>query len=181
MIGFAERRLAVRYARALLAVHGGPFSEAECSSLTHAIAYYRANPRILIYMQIPLFTDEQKKNALHFVRNKYDLPASIEKIDHLLFNDARIFILPAVYEALIQQSDAQAGRIPCTITSAIELSADEREAALQFVASVSGKKPLIRCAVDPSLIAGMRLQTEGWLWEDSLDARLKALANTLLT
>jgi len=180
MIRHEERIVAARYAAALLAVYQQPFSEEECTALEHAIRFYRTKSIILIYLQTPLFNLEQKKQALELLRKRYSVPPIVEKIDLLLLEDARIFLLPVVYEALIRQSNIQAGRIPCTITSAGQLSDTQQHLCKQFVAGISGQKPLIEWAVDPALIAGIRFQTEDWLWEDSLDARLRSLANTLL-
>jgi F0F1-type ATP synthase delta subunit len=135
---------------------------------------------VLIYLQTPLLTAAQKKEALESIRKRFKLPSIIEKIDLLLLEHARIFLLPVVYAALIDQSNAQEGRITCTVTSAGQLLPEQQQACREFVATVSGKKPLIEWVENSALIAGMRVQTEDWLWEDSLDARLRALANTLL-
>lgn len=181
MIGHEERIVAARYASALLAIYQKPFSEIQCAALKAAIDYYHTTPMVLIYLQTPFFSDEQKKEALVLIRNRYNFPGIVEKLDLLLLEHARIFLLPIVYAELIRQSQMLAGRIPCTVTSAVSLSGAQQQMCTQFVASVSHKTPLIEWAVDPALIAGIRFQTENWLWEDSLDARLRALATTLLT
>lgn len=180
MIGREERIVGARYATALLAVHKEPFSEIVCDALRAAISYYAATPMVLIYLQTPLLGASQKEEALECIRKRFNLPSIIEKIDRLLLEHARIFLLPVVYAALIEQSNRAAGRITCTITSAGPLLNEQQQICREFVAVVSGKKPLIEWAVDTALIAGIRIQTEDWLWEHSLDAQLRALANTLL-
>jgi F0F1-type ATP synthase delta subunit len=180
MIGREERILGARYAAALLAINQEPFSEEACNALREAIHYYTTTPMVLIYLQTPLLDAARKREALALIRMRFKLPSIIEKIDLLLLEHARFFLLPVVYTALIYQSNAQAGRITCTVTSAGYLSSAQQHACKEFVQAVSGKKPLIEWVEHSALIAGMRIQTEDWLWEDSLDARLRALANTLL-
>jgi ATP synthase F1 delta subunit len=180
MIGREERILGARYAAALLAINQEPFSEEACDALREAIDYYTTTPMVLVYLQTPLLSAAQKREALESIRKRFKLPSIIEKIDLLLLEHARIFLLPVVYAALIYQSNVLAGRVTCTITSAGPLLPAQQQACKEFVQAASGKKPLIEWVENSALIAGMRIQTEDWLWEDSLDARLRALANTLL-
>ncbi len=180
MIGREERILAVRYAQAFLNVQEKYLSQAECQALHNVVHYYHDMPFLLFYLQMPLFTEENKKAALTAVRNFYELPQVLEKLDSLLLEHARIFLLPLVYGELIRQSQMRAGYTPCAVITATTLSEHEKYMCMQLVVQISEKKPLITWQVDPSLIAGIKIQTENWLWEDSLDARLRALANTLL-
>lgn len=180
MVGHDEQIVAQRYTRAFLALHTTPFSEVECHALGRIIEYYQAMPTLLFYLQMPLFSFAEKRAALARARTYYQLPYALEKLDLLLLEQGRIFLLPRVYQELIKQSDRLAGRMPCTVTSAVPLSESERQLSTDFAAKAAKTKPLITWQVDPSLIAGIRFQAENWLWEDSLDARLKALANTLL-
>ncbi len=181
MVGFEEKKIALRYAQAFLNVIAGPFSVEECKQLSQAVALYRTIPTLLFYLQIPLFNEASKKQSLARVRQTYGLPSSLEKIDLLLLERNRIFLLPIVYQVLIEQSHLRAGRVPCVITSAQHLSDREHELCTQFVADLTGKEPLIEWHNDTKLIAGLRMHADTWLWENSLDARLRALAQTLLT
>ncbi len=180
MIRHEEQILAGRYAQAFLNVQHKPFSDDMCQALDRAVHYYRTMSFLLFYLQMPIFTEENKKTALMIVRQFYALPHSLEKLDSLLLAHGRISLLPLVYAELIRQSYLQAGYITCTVTTASALSPTQQEACKQFVMNFSEKKPLVTWHVNPSLIAGVRVQSESWLWENSLDARLRALANTLL-
>lgn len=181
MIRLAERALAQRYAQAFLNVITGPFSVEECDCIAQVDALYRAMPTLLFYLQMPLFSYDSKKQSLELVRKRYCLPPVLATLDLLLLEQNRIFLLPMVYQMLVEQSHLRAGRVPCAIMSAQQLSWRERELCIQFVAEITGKQPLITWQVAPTLIAGLSIQTDTWIWENSLDARLRTLAQTLLT
>ena len=180
MIKHAEQILAVRYAEAFLNVQQHPFPDDMCQALGKAVQYYRSMSFLLFYLQMPIFTEENKQSVLTLVRRFYKLPESLEKLDVLLLTQGRIALVPLGYAELIRQSYIRAGYITCTVTTAIPLSHAQQEACRQFVMHLTEKRPLITWHVDPSLIAGVRFQSESWVWENSLDARLRALANTLL-
>ena len=181
MVGFEEKIIAQRYAQAFFNVLTKPFSIEECERLAQVITLYRKQPTMLFYLQIPLFTYTSKKQSLERVSSAYGLPHTLSTLDLLLLEHNRIFLLPTVYQMLIEQSHARAGRVPCVVTSAHELSTRERAICTQFVGEVTGKQPLIDWQTDSTLIAGLCIQADTWIWENSLDARLRTLAQTLLT
>jgi ATP synthase F1 delta subunit len=174
-----QHQLAVRYATAFLNYTQQPFSVAACEALASVITYYKRTPELLFFLQLSLFSYEDKEKALAQVRDWYNLPASLEPLHRLLLNHQRVFLLPSVYEQLIIQSDQRAGRIVCTVITPSPLTASYQKKCYQIIQQLSQQIPLIRWKIDPTLIAGIKMQTAEWLWEDSIEGRLKALAAQL--
>jgi F0F1-type ATP synthase delta subunit len=175
-----QHQLAVRYATAFLNYIHEPLSIAACEAAASAIIYYKRAPELLFFLQLSLFSYEDKQKALAQVREWYNAPALLEPLDTLLLSHHRIFLLPSVYAQLIAQSHQRAGRIVCTVTTASPLTESYQKKCYQIIEQCSLQTPLIKWSVDPSLIAGIKMQTAEWLWEDSLDDHLKALAAQLL-
>lgn len=172
--------LAARYATAALNVWQKPLSISVCKTLEQLILFFKENKSLLFFLQLPLFSYEQKKEVLIQVRTRYELPECFDQINMLLLTHQRTVILLLVYAQLIEQSQKRMGIAPCAVTTAQELSVLQQETCTLFVQKMCTKKPLITWYVDPTLIAGMRIKTAEELWEHSLDARLRVIANTIL-
>jgi len=175
-----QRMLAGRYADAVLNVVRIPFSVAECHALQRAITHYTNNPQLLFFLQVPLYTLDKKQEALALVRATCELPTIIDTLDALLLMHHRIFLLPLVYAALIEKSHARAQRIPCTVTSSCSLATPEQHIIRDFIKQVLHGTPLITWRTNPALIAGVTLQTRDLRWEDSIDAQLRTLTQSVL-
>lgn len=173
---YDRHQLAVRYATAFLDVIEQPLSVSECEALTAIITHYKRTPELLFFLQISLFSHHDKEAALARMRDWYKLPTSITKIDILLLNHQRIFLLPLVYGEIITQSHLRANRMVCTVTTAIPLTAAYQKKCYLFIEQLSAQTPLITWSIDPALVAGVKIQATEWLWEDSINGRLKALS-----
>jgi len=181
-MGTAEERvLAYRYAQAFLHMQDEPFSVETCKDLGSLATFYGAEPTLLFYLQLSLFDDASKRNALAHVRTFYHVPSALATLDLLLLAHNRITLLPHVYYALQTLLYKHIGHVPCIVTSAQKLTEKEQEICVQFVADYTGLHPLITWHIDQTLIAGVRIKTDEWLWEYSLDAQLRSLAHALLT
>lgn len=168
--------LAVRYATAFLDVVQKPLSVSECEALAAIVAHYKRTPELLFFLQISLFSHHDKEAALARMRAWYTVPASMGKIDKLLLDHQRIFLLPLVYEEIITQSHARAHRMVCIVATATLLTAAYQKKCYLFIEQLSAQTPLITWSIDRALIAGLKIQAPDWLWEDSIDGRVKALA-----
>lgn len=63
----------------------------------------------------------------------------------------------------------------CHIASASHLTDAQSKEIKQLLEHASGKKLLCFYETDPSLIAGIRARSETFVWEDSIEQRLRAL------
>ena len=134
-----QHQLAVRYATAFLNYTQQPFSVAACEALASVITYYKRTPELLFFLQLSLFSYEDKEKALAQVRDWYNLPASLEPLHRLLLNHQRVFLLPSVYEQLIIQSDQRAGRIVCTVITPSPLTHPIKKNVIRLYSSFHNK------------------------------------------
>lgn len=69
-----------------------------------------------------------------------------------------------------------------SVTSAVALSAKEKEDILSFVARVSGKDSVVlETQVDRSILAGLRIEMGDTVLDTTVSEQLQKLTNTLLT
>ena len=98
----------------------------------------------------------------------------------LLLDKDRFAALPGVVREYRALSDAEAGRVRATVTTASELSPAMREAVNSALTQTTGKKVLLESRVDPSLLGGLVAQVGGRVYDASLRTRLERLQLTLV-
>lgn len=74
---------------------------------------------------------------------------------------------------------ADNGILPVTAVTAVELTPELRARLCEKLAAVTGKQILLSERVDPTVLGGVRLQTDGAMLEDTARARLDGLRKHL--
>jgi F-type H+-transporting ATPase subunit delta len=69
----------------------------------------------------------------------------------------RCGLFPALHRRFVLRQEDAADEIEVTITSARELSAEQKAEALQIAVNASGKKPVVAYHVDPEILGGLIL------------------------
>jgi F-type H+-transporting ATPase subunit delta len=106
-------------------------------------------------------------------------PKAIRSLLDLLLARERIALLPQVADAYMELVERKAGIVKGKITTAMELTAGEREDALRRLERSSGKKISATFAVDGTLIGGAKVQVGDRLIDTSLKAQLDELQREL--
>jgi F-type H+-transporting ATPase subunit delta len=97
----------------------------------------------------------------------------------LLIESNRVREIGAIageYEAL---ADAAAGRVRATVTTAIELTAHDRDRIASKLSTRLGKEVLLHVEVDPRILGGLKLQYGDHLVDASVATRLQQLRRRL--
>jgi F-type H+-transporting ATPase subunit delta len=76
-------------------------------------------------------------------------------------------------------ADEAAGRVRATVTTAVELAADDRERLVSQLSKRLGKEVRLTAAVDPRILGGLKLQYGDHLIDVSLATRLQQLRRRL--
>jgi F-type H+-transporting ATPase subunit delta len=92
----------------------------------------------------------------------------------------RCELLPALQRCFMVRQAAAANEVEVTATSAVELTDVEKEKAEQIAAEVSGKRPLMRYAVDPGILGGLILQVGALRLDNSVRRHLQGAREQLL-
>ncbi|GAC1670177.1 MAG: ATP synthase F1 subunit delta [Candidatus Dormibacteraceae bacterium] len=97
----------------------------------------------------------------------------------LLIESNRVREIGAIadeYEAL---ADSAAGRVRATVTTAIELTAHDRDRVTKELSTRLGKEIRLHVEVDPRILGGLKLQYGDHLVDASVATRLQQLRRTL--
>jgi len=106
-------------------------------------------------------------------------PKAIRSLLGLLLERERIALFPQVADAYVELVERRAGIVKGRITTATQLSANDREDLVRRLERSSGKKIRATFAVDESLIGGAMIQVGDRLIDSSLKAQLDELRREL--
>ena len=106
-------------------------------------------------------------------------PKAIRSLLDLLLERERIAMFPQIAAAYTDLVERRAGIVKGTITTAREISANEREELVRRLERSSGKTIRATFAVDESLIGGAKVQVGDRLIDSSLKAQLDELRREL--
>jgi F-type H+-transporting ATPase subunit delta len=176
-----EGSLARRYAKALLEI-GREESQVDRfgDDLLRFSRLIEGTPELGNVMSNPVFTQSERRAVLDRCIPGLTLHPHTVNFLRLLLDKDRFAALPAVVREYRALSDAEAGRVRATVTTASELSPAMREAVNRALTQTTGKKVLLESRVDPSLLGGLVAQVGGRVYDASLRTRLERLQLTLV-
>lgn len=97
----------------------------------------------------------------------------------LLIESNRIWDVGDIDDEFQRLADEAAGRVRATVTTAIELTAHDRDRVADELSSRLGKEVRLQVEVDPRILGGLKLQYGDHLVDASVATRLQQLRRTL--
>jgi ATP synthase F1 delta subunit len=154
------------------------------SALMHHYGWYERDISWILRLRaIAQFLREHRHHFVYAHRSLYSAifeifgfhESDIQSMLMLLEQQQRLVILPDVLYRVIDRYKQQHGIEYCRVSSALSLTDAQAEKIKQLLEQRSGKKLLCFYETDPSLIAGIRARSETFVWEDSVEQRLRVL------
>lgn len=170
-----------RYARALLSSLAGESAdklnqvESELSTLAGLLDRRAGHADFRQAMLNPIFNLDQRKAVLRALADSLKLDVVTTRFLALLVDKDRIPQLPAIALAFRDEVDQKVGRVRATIHTSTALSPSALADIVRGLEKRTGKKVIPDVAVDPSVIAGVRAQIGGTVFDATVRARLDRL------
>ena len=125
-----------------------------------------------------LFSQQVDKSKKIKIVNK--LFADCIDLLALLIKDNNVSLFGEICKKydFLRSSDSQ--EMNATITSSIELSKDELNVIIDKMSTKTGKKINLTTKVDSTLIGGIKLQTENFVIDNSMQYRLNKIKESLI-
>ncbi len=175
-----EDIIAKKYALAFLNVYGDEYTKESLEKFAGLEEFIQENQHLYVSLRIPNIPLSTKKMVLDKLAESYSLGESMKTLMHRLLDDGRIEILDKILRHIgwvykrkynIERFDVATSH---TITKA------QKEKIIAFIKSRSDAQLLTRFVVDPSLIVGVRIESNTFLWERSVKYRLRSVGDELL-
>jgi len=180
MIGFSQSPIAKKYAHAYLNVFGDKHTFEDFFSMWRASQFLSEHQNLLFYLSLPMIQDVDKKRFIDLFFDKFHLFDSLKQLFYLLLKNKHAYLaadtlrdIYGLYKIKNNISDLQ-------VTSSSDLSEEKIEEIKNFFIKKTGQRVVVRYSVNPSLIAGVRLQSETHLWDYSIAQQLRKLKQELI-
>lgn len=175
------KQIASEYAMALfsLGLETGE-EQAFMSALDELRTMLVEQPEYMELLSSPCLT-AQERAALIDEAFAASLPESIVSLIKLMCDKGRAREIPACVQEYRCLLDARSSAVTANVTSAVELTAHEKEALTRRLEGMSGKKVTLVCSVDPSLLGGVIVEMDGKIMDGSLRHRLQEIKGVMNT
>lgn len=175
-----KSELSKKYAQAYYAVYSENIEPSSIQALQQASNFLSHSKEILFLLGYGALDSQEVKRCIQLFIQRFALPQTIEKICMLLLAHNRIFLLEPVLHDICCIYKHEHNEIDVTVSTSHQLLPEQLVELTEFFTSYSKGKVVMHVKHDPSLIAGVRMQSETWLWEDSVAKKLRALKQNVL-
>jgi F-type H+-transporting ATPase subunit delta len=175
-----DRKLALRYARALLSSLPDPRqAEAADEFLKGLGQAMDESAEFKDFLLDPVFSRGDRKSALGALARHAGQPEQIIRFLETLVDHSRQVNLPSIAAVFHEERETAQGIVPAEITTASPLTEDLKQRALKALESVTGKKVRLSCQVEPALIGGAVTKIGSVVYDGSLRTQLSQLRREL--
>lgn len=134
--------------------------------------------RLLLLLTSPQLSVSQKKSLWDRVLTESAQPI-VRNLLHVLIDKGRSAVLLRIVELYRDLLDDEQGYINATITTAVPLNDEERDAIVERLERLSGRSVRYRLEVDPALLGGVVVVWGGQIIDHSVQQDLVRLRETL--
>lgn len=140
---------------------------------------FRNVPLLAEFLDNPNLPRSDKLNTL---QKAYDHPWSkyFANFMDLVLRKGRQEILPDVWDVFRQLWEEHEAQLDVTVTSAVELTDQQRRSLEAALAKRTGKKIILKNRLDRSVLGGLRIQIGHELVDATVAGKLQALKEALL-
>jgi F-type H+-transporting ATPase subunit delta len=170
-----------RYARAFAdAVYDLQFAPAMViAQLYSLVAIVKSNPVLLRIWENPAIPAEQKRSLLDAIVERENIVKLVRNFVAVLIDHHRIEQLPEIAREVESELDARLGFAEANVTSARELSEQEKGALEVRVATMTGKKVRAHYGVDPTILGGAIVRLGSTIYDGSVKGQLRRMKEQL--
>ena len=172
-----------RYARALVEVVleqkiDADVAREQLSSIAEAV---RESVDLRRVWESPAVPAEQKRAVLDAIVGQMNAFKAIRNFMAVIIDHRRIPMLDDIVRQFAVELDAQLGFVEAEISSARQLSAEEKRELESQVERMTGKKVRARYASDPQLLGGVMVRVGSTIYDGSVRGQLEKMKQELST
>ena len=171
--------LAKKYAQAFLNTYPHAITSKEYESLIKAVHHLDKQKAFFLILSVPSLTFDQRLAALHQQLKQFHLPAEIDLLLRLLLTQHRIALLPDILKQIIIVYEQWHKIMEFKISCSRSLTNKQGTALQRFITQKTGYHVKSKTIIDPTLIAGLRLQSNTLMWEYSIGKQLRTIKESL--
>jgi F-type H+-transporting ATPase subunit delta len=166
-----------RYAKAVFDLAQEEGKVAEWSDRLEKVREVLSDTEVAAVLTNPTIAAERRMALVAGTPHVFDPETT--NLAMLLIESDRVRDVVGIEEEFQRLADEAAGRVRATITTAIELSATDRDRVVEGLSKRLGKDVRLDVVVDPSILGGLKIQYGDRLVDASVATRLQQLRRRL--
>jgi F-type H+-transporting ATPase subunit delta len=172
-----------RYARALVEVVLEQRIEAGVArqQLNEIAEAVRESVELRRVWESPAISAEQKRRVLDAIAGQIGAFQAVRNFVAVVIDHRRVPMLDDIVRQFGVELDAQLGFVEAKISSARELSADEKRGLESQVERMTGKKVRSQYTSDPTLLGGVVVRVGSTIYDGSVRGQLEKMKQELMT
>ena len=175
-----DRKLATRYARALLATLPDTTSQDSASSLLDALAQALEGDAVLRRALVdPAVPSAAKSKLLASISSGPDVPAQVRSFLATVVANGRTAALATMATVFREEKERAQGIVTGTLTTASPVGDELASRAAAALSRLSGRRVRLELRVDPDLLGGGVAQIGSMIYDGSVRTQLGLLKNRI--
>lgn len=171
-----ETAVARRYAKAIVEKYPDPKTlEAVGKDLNAFSDLFEQTRFLKMTILNPAMPLEGKEAILEEISSKMGVSDPTKKALALILAKGRMGIIRFIAVEYERISFLALGKVRATVTSAMELSAEEKDSLQKSLSALSGKEAVMEIKVDPELIGGVVARIGSVVYDGSVANQLRGL------
>ena len=171
-----DRKLAARYARALLAVLPDPAAAASADEFLAALAEaMRSQAALKDVLLNPAVPSATQKNVLVALAEAHGGSQLMKNFLSTIADHRRTAAIPTIAEIFREVREAERGIVAATLTTAMALPPELQQRVEAALQRLSGRSVKLSLQIDPALIGGVVTQVGSNIFDGSVRTQLDRL------
>jgi F-type H+-transporting ATPase subunit delta len=166
-----------RYAKAVFELAEQERQVEEWGRRLNSIRESFSDPEVAAVLTNPTIATDQRMALVSEAPHVFDPEAT--NLAKLLVESNRVRDIGAIEDEFQRLADDAAGRVRATVTTAVELTAKDRDRVEVELSKRLGKEIRMKLVVDPRILGGLKLQYGDRLVDASVSTRLQQLRRRL--
>lgn len=169
-------KLARLYAQACMNIFFDELPHDILDRMLHLLHRINTDQKISIVCSLPGFHEEKKKFLLMILEEESLRLPLFEHLVEVMLKNRHSSYFKEILGALIDEYKKRAHVLSCTIKSAQPLTQQQQQQLLNHAATIFDARIMPTWIIDPRLIAGIRIETPDYVFDHSIQKKLRALA-----
>ncbi len=171
-----DRKLATRYARALLSALPDADTKQTASEFLTALAEaMERSPELRDVLLNPAYKRSQRKAVLDGLADTYHAPAKVKSFLGVVIDQGRTDHLPSIAVVFREVLEESAGIVAVTVDTAMKMSSEQEATAQTTLEKLTGRQVRLTVNVDTTLIGGAVARVGSMVYDGSLKTQLNLL------
>lgn len=167
--------LARKYAQAYLNLFHNQLSEHDYQKLQMMNEYIEAHRQSVFFLSLKSIPASAKEKIIYELIENYELPFSLKKLFTLLIEQGRAELFGNTIQQLCELYRKMHHIMLFDIQSSYPLDAQEISAINDYLSEQTGWNVVSKAEINKDLVAGLRLQSDSYVWEYSIRKQLNEL------